>query len=360
MLKKLFFIFASLSMLAVFIGTTYFLYNKSQEKPITFTTTEAFHADIINKTVATGKIVPRKEIEIKPQVSGVIEQLYVSAGDILEKGDLIAKIQLIPNMQQLNNAESSLEKARLNLHNTQLEFKRQQTLFKENLISEVDFNKFKLQYDLTKEAVNSTENNLALIREGASKKSDKVANLVRSTVSGMVLDVPVEEGTFVTETNNFNAGSTIASIANMKDLIFEGKLDESEVGKVSVGMPLILTIGAIDNKEFNANLDYISPKGINDQGTIKFEIKASIEMQSDTFLRAGYSANANIVIEQRNNVLAINEGNLIFDKDDTYVDVEVKAQEFKRQKVTTGISDGINIEILSGLQLGTQFKKLAK
>lgn len=359
-MKKIVF-FLSLSFIAViFVGTAVFLYNKSQEKPIVFETATAFTTNIIKKTVATGKILPRKEIEIKPQVSGVIDKLFVEAGDIVKKGDLIARIELIPNMEHLSSAESQLETARINLRNAKLEYDKQKELYGKKLISEIEFNKFVLNFQLQQEAVNSAENNVALIKEGASKKSGKVANLVKSTIDGMVLVVPFREGTFVTETNTFNQGTTIANIANMQDLLFVGKLDESEIGKVQEGMELILSIGAIEGQSFKALLEYISPKGEDDQGTIKFEIKAAIESTGETFLRAGYSANADIVLAKKEDVLAINEGNLIIENGQSYVEVETGEQEFQRKEIRTGISDGINIEVISGIDAKTKFKKLVK
>ncbi len=356
-IKRIFTWLSIAALLVVFVGTAIFLYQKSQEKPVIYETTQAFITDITLKTVATGKILPRKEIEIKPQVSGVIDTLYVEPGSEVQKDDLIAKIRLIPDMEHLNNAESALEMAQLNLRNAQLEYERQNQLYEEKLISEIEFNKFKLNYELQKEAVRSAENNVALIIEGASAKSGKVANLVRSTVRGMILDVPVEEGSFVIETNTFNQGTTVAFIANMNDLIFEGLLDESEVGKVQVGMPLLLHIGAIEGLAFDATLENISPKGIDEQGTIKFEIKAAVTLPEDSFLRAGYSANADIVLDQREQVLAINEADLILDDDGTWVEVEIGEQSFERRAVRTGISDGINIEILEGLDSDTRIKK---
>lgn len=360
LIKKIVLILTLLTIVCVFVGTAVFLYQKSQEKPVIFETTGAFYTDIVKKTVATGKVLPRKEIVIKPQVSGVIDTLYVEAGDQVEKGAVIARIQLIPDMEHLNNAESNLEKAQINLRNAKTEYERQQLLFEKGLIGEIGFNKFLLQYELQEEAVNSAQNNVELIKEGASKQSGKVANLVHSTISGMVLDVSVKEGSFVTETNTFNQGSTIANVANMNDLIFEGKLDESEVGKVKEGMPLVLNVGAIDNERFEAELEYISPKGFELQGTIKFEIRAAIKLPETGFLRAGYSANADIVLDKRVNVLAINEGNLIFEDGQAYVEIEVGKQEFAREVVTVGISDGINIEILSGVDINTRFKKLVQ
>lgn len=359
-MKKFFLILISLVIVAVFIGTAVFLYQKSQEKPVIYETATAFKTDIVKKTVATGSIKPRKEIEIKPQVSGVVDKLFVEAGDVVNKGDLMARIQLIPDMEHLSTAESRLESARINLRNSKLEYERQKVLFEDGLIGELTFSKFQLNYELQQEAVNAAEDTVDLIKEGASKKSGNVANLVRSTVEGMVLVVPVKEGTFVTETNTFNQGTTIANVANMKDLIFEGKLDESEIGKVSVGMDLILNVGAITGRTFNAQLEYVSPKGMDDQGTIKFEIKAAVKVEEDLFLRAGYSANADIVLDSRTQVLAINEGNLIAEDGKNYVEVETGPQEFERREIETGLSDGINIEVLGGITEDTKFKKLAQ
>lgn len=359
-MKKIFLFLTSACIALLFIGTAVFLYGKSQEKPVIFETDGTLKTDIIKKTVATGKIVPRREIEIKPQVSGVVDQLYVEAGEHVQKGDLIARIQLIPNMEHLSNAESRLESAHINLKNAKLEHDRQKKLYEDKLIGELEFNKYVLNYELQKEAVKSAENTVALIKEGAAKNSENVANLVRSTIDGMVLVVPVKVGTFVTETNTFNQGTTIANVANMRDLIFEGKLDESEIGKVKEGMDLILNVGAIEDESFSANLEYVSPKGMDDQGTIKFEIKAAIEMAENQFLRAGYSANADIVLDRRDNVLAINEGNLILEEGKSYVEVEVGEQEFEKREIQTGLSDGINIEVLSGITENTKFKKLVQ
>ncbi len=359
-MKKFILIFISISILSIFIGTAVFLYQKSQEKPIIFDTNKAFRTTIIKNTVATGSIKPRKEIEIKPQVSGIIDKLYVESGAIVNKGDLLARIQLIPDMEHLSNAESRLELSRINLKTAKLNLDRQSQLFKKNLIGELEHNRFLLDYDLKVEAVNSAENTVALIKEGVSKKSGKVANLVRSTISGMVLAVSVKEGTFVTETNNFNQGTTIANVANMQDLIFEGKLDESEIGKVKKGMDLILRIGALPDTPIKATLEYVSPKGVNDRGTIKFEIKAAVAVQDELFLRAGYSANANIVLDKREDVLALNEGDLIFENDKTYLDIEIAEQEFARKEIKTGLSDGINIEVIAGIDDKTHYKKLVK
>jgi HlyD family secretion protein len=359
-MKKVLLTLIALVIAALFIGTAVFLYQKSQEKPVIYETTTAFTADIVKKTVATGSIKPRKEIEIKPQVSGVIDKLFIEAGDFIEKGGLLARIQLIPNMEHLSAAESRLETAQINLRNAKLEYERQGKLYQDGLIGELAFNKYQLNYELQQEEVKSAAETVDLIKEGASKKSGNVANLVRSTITGMVLEVPVREGTFVTETNTFNQGTTIANVADMRDLIFEGRLDESEIGKVREGMALILNVGAIPGRSFDATLEYVSPKGIDDQGTIKFEIKAAVAVQEDLFLRAGYSANADIVLDRRDQVLVINEGNLLTEDGKTYIEVETGPQEFERREIQTGLSDGINIEVLSGITEATRIKKLAQ
>lgn len=226
------------------------------------------------------------------------------------------------------------------------------------MISELDFNRFELQYRLADEVVKAAENNVALIRDGASKASGMVSNEVQATVSGVLLDVPVKEGGFVIQSNTFNEGTTIATIANMEDMIFEGRVDESEVGKLREGMPLELRVGAIGDPRFAAHLEYIAPKGFEDQGTIKFEIRAAVNLSEDTFLRAGYSANADIVLERRDQVLAINEANLIVDGNKTFVEIESGPQQFVKREVVVGLSDGINIEIISGLQEAESIKQL--
>ncbi len=357
-MKKFLLGFLGLAILGTFIATTIFLYRKSQEAPVVYQTAQPFTADIVRKTVATGKIVPRKEIAVKSRVPGVIEEVYVEAGQKIAKGDLIAKIELLPDMAFLSNAESEMEKARINLANAKKELERQQVLFRDKLIPELEFSKFELQYQLAAEGVKAAENNVALIRDGASKKSGKVSNMVQATVAGVLLDVPVKEGGFVIQSNTFNEGTTIASIANMEDMIFEGRVDESEVGKLREGMPLELRVGAIGDPRFTAHLEYIAPKGFEDQGTIKFEIRAAVTLDQDNFLRAGYSANADIVLEKRDQVLAINEANLIVEDTKTFVEVETGPQQFARREITTGLSDGINIEVLGGLQKNESIKQL--
>ncbi|TVZ42053.1 HlyD family secretion protein [Alteromonadaceae bacterium 2753L.S.0a.02] len=348
-MKKIFAIIIGFCLFVIFIGTAWFLYHKSQQKPVIYKTESPVVRDIIVKTVATGRIVPRKEVEIKSQVSGVVEKLYVQAGDAVANGQLLAKIRIIPNMERLVAAESRVETARLKFDNAKKEKERQLKLYEERLISEFEYNQFVYENNLQAEELAAAENNLAIVREGASQKTGKISNQVNATLRGLVLDIPVKEGTFVTETNTFNAGTTIANIANMEDMIFEGTVDESEVGKIHEGMTLLLNIGAMQQDAFNATLEYISPKGVNDQGTIKFEIRAAVTLREDRFLRAGYSANADIVLERRDQVLAINERLLQFDAKKTFVELETAPQIFQKREIQTGLSDGIFIEVRSGV-----------
>jgi HlyD family secretion protein len=351
-------IFFGVIIISAFVYTIYFLYTKSQAKPVVFETVQPTVINIVKSTVATGSVVPRKEIEIKPQVSGIIEAIYIEPGKRVSKGDLIAKIKIIPDMVNLNNAESRLNRAKISYDDAKRNYDRQGDLLKQGVIAKSEFERYELTFNTAKEEVDAAENNLELIREGQTKKADQVTNtLVRSTIEGMVLDVPVEIGNSVIESNTFNAGTTIASVADMGDMIFEGKIDETEVGKIKVGMPLILTVGAIDNATFKASLEQIAPKGIEENGAIQFQIKAKVELMENYFIRAGYSANAAVVLAKADSVMAIPESLLQFEKDSAYVEVETAPQQFEKRFIKTGISDGINIQILAGLTLADKIKK---
>lgn len=336
--------------LVVFAGTIIYLYKKSAAKPVVYETTSAEVTNIVKKTVATGKIVPRKEIEIKPQVSGIIAELYVEPGNMVRKGDMIAKVRIIPNMISLNEAESRLNRARISKDDAQKNYDRQKSLYDDKVIAAAELQNFEVALNSAKEAVEAAENNLQLIREGITKKAGEVSNtIIRSTIEGMVLTVPVETGNSVIESNTFNDGTTIATVADMGEMIFKGKVDESEVGKLHNGMDLILTIGAIDTEKFTAKLEHISPKGEEENGAIQFEIRAAVVLKKDQFIRAGYSANADIVLEKRDSVLAIQESLLKFSEDTAWVEIETGPQTFEKRIVKTGLSDGINVEVKSGL-----------
>jgi HlyD family secretion protein len=358
-MNKIFRIFLLIIILAAIAGTMFFLYQKSKKKPVLYEIKSPVMSNVIKKTVATGSVVPRNEIEIKPQVSGIVEEVYIEAGDHVKKGDLIARVKIIPNMVELNNAESRLNKANINYEDAGLVYERQKKVYEQGVIPEAEFQQYRLAYMNALEEKEAAESNLQLIKEGVSKKSGTSTNtLIRSTIEGMVLDVPVETGNSVIESNTFNEGTTIASVADMGEMIFKGKVDETEVGKLKLGMPLILSIGAIEDEKFNAILEYIAPKGKEENGAIQFEIKADVKIKSDAFIRAGYSANADIVLEEKDSVMVIPESLLIFEEeaDSTYVEVEIGPQIFEKRLIKTGLSDGVNIEILEGLGMNDKIK----
>lgn len=359
-MKKVVRILVIVILVGAFGGTLFFLYNKSKKKVDVFENKNPFYSEVVMKTVATGSVVPRFEIEIVPQVSGIIDELYVEAGDKITKGQVVARIKIIPDMVTLNSAETRLNRARINYDDAQIDYDRQQKLFDKEVISYEEFKSAKVGYDSAKEELTAAENNLELIKNGVTKKAESATNtLVRSTIDGMVLDVPVEEGNSVIQANTFNAGTTIASVADMKDIIFEGKVDETEVGKISEGMPIELEIGAIDKEKFAAVLEYISPKGVEENGAIQFEIKANVQLKEGQFIRAGYSANANIVLEKKDSVMVIPEGLLKFENDSSFVEINTgNAEEpnYEKRFVQTGLSDGINIEITEGLKLEDKIK----
>jgi HlyD family secretion protein len=344
--------------IGIFGYTIYFLYEKSQSKPVVYETATPFVTDIIKKTTATGSVVPRKEIEIKPVVSGIIEEIFVEEGDMIVKGDIITRIKIIPNMINLNNAKSRVEVAQISLKDAKRNYDRQLGLLEKGVIAKADFETYEIAYQNAQEELETAQETLELIQEGQIKNSGGETNtLVRSTITGMVLDIPIEIGFQVIEANNFNAGTTIASIADMGEMVFEGNIDESEVGKITEGMPLILTIGALEDVTFDALLEHISPKGAEVNGAVQFEIKADVSLREDQFIRAGYSANADIVLERADSVLAISESLLQFDEDTTFVEVEVAPQEFEKRIIETGLSDGINIQVLSGISEEDKIKK---
>jgi HlyD family secretion protein len=345
--------------LGLFGYTMYFLWEKSQEKPVVFETPTALETNIVKTTTATGSVMPRQEIEIKPTVSGIIDEIFVEEGQKLKKGDLIARVKIIPNMVNLNNAESRVDQARIQLDFNTTVYQRQKDLFDKGVIALAEFEETETTYKNAQEELESAIENLELIRDGQTSNSRQSSNtLIRSTIEGMVLEIPVEVGNSVIESNTFNDGTTIASVADMGEMIFEGKIDESEVGKIKEGMPLILTIGAIEDVEFEAELEHISPKGVEENGAVQFEIRAKVNLKENYFIRAGYSANAAIVLDRRDSVLAINESLLQFEADTVFVEVETKPQEFEKRYVETGLSDGIHIEILSGLSQDDLIKKL--
>jgi len=337
--------------------TFYFLYSKSKKAPEVFTTTSPEYRTIIKKTVATGSVLPKNETEIRPRVSGIISELYVVAGKKVKKGDPIAKIKIIPNMEQLNGAESRVKQAELAYSNAREDFDRQKSLLEKGVIARSEFQKYELALKRSSEELEAAKNNLSIVRDGINKESSSASNtIVVSTIDGMVLDVPVEVGHSVIETNTFSPGTTIASIADMSEMEFEGKVDETEVGKIQNGMPILLTVGAIDGAVFDAVLTYISPKGKLENGAIQFEIKATVKLRDEYFIRAGYSANADIVLAKKENVLSIEEKNVIFDSLKSFAEIRIDSLNYKKTPVELGISDGIYTEVTKGLTIKDKIK----
>jgi HlyD family secretion protein len=336
-----------------FGGAMYYLYKKNAEDPVVYETEKPSNQTIIKKTVATGSILPLEEVLIKPNISGVIEEIYVVGGDFVKSGDLLAKIKIVPNLSSLNDASNSIDGARIALDNQLRNFERQKGLFAKGVISKVDLEQAQVTYDQAKQTFDAANKRFDIVKTGTTTGYGNTANtLIRATVSGMVLEVPVEVGNQVIESNNFNEGTTIAAIADVNKMIFEGKVDESEVGKLKEDLPLEITVGALENVIFNAILDYIAPKGKAENGAIQFEIKGTLARQDSVFIRAGLSANASIILGKAENVLAIKEGLVQFDAKTKkpFVEITKGQQQFERKDIELGLSDGIYVEVKSGIE----------
>ncbi|HBG40794.1 MAG TPA: efflux transporter periplasmic adaptor subunit [Porphyromonadaceae bacterium] len=341
------------------IGTFVFLWQKSRPKVTKYTIETATMGTIEKRTVATGKVEPRNEILIKPQISGIISEVYKEAGDKVEAGDIIAKIQVVPDMASLSSAESRVSRAQLALDQSRRNYERDKKLFDTEVISKEEFEKVELQYKNDQEELQSATDNLSIVRTGITQSSASSSNtLIRSTISGMILDVPIKVGNSVIQSNNFNDGTTIASVANLNDMLFVGKIDETEVAQLSGDMPMEITIGAIQDRKIPAKLEYVSPKGTEESGAILFEIKAAVQMPSDIFIRAGYSANAEVVLDKRDSVLTIPETCIEFSNDSAFVYFAKSAepQEFEKRPVKIGLSDGIKIEVIEGLKVNDKVR----
>ena len=359
-MRKAISILVGLVLLSGFAATLYYLYSKSDEPPVVHPTKTAFRTDIVKKTVATGAVVPRKEVSIKPQVSGIVEAILVEPGRQVRRGDLIARIRIIPNSVAQAAAENRVNVAVIGLDDAQREHERHRRLFDDGVIPESLLRQHALALERAREELTAAKDALEIVRKGTTVRRGSSSNtLVRATIDGTVLEVPVEEGHSVIEANTFNEGTTIATVADMSQLVFEGKVDESEVGKIRPGMPLVLTIGAIEGETFDATLEHIAPKGIEQEGAIQFEIRAAITPRKGSLIRANYSANADIVLDRRQDVLAIEEGLLSFEGDRTFVEVETAPQRFQKREVETGLSDGINVEIVKGLTAKDRIKAAA-
>ena len=348
----------------VFIGTFVFLWIKAQPQPKVYDEFTPTVADLRKTTVLTGKIEPRNEVNIKPQISGIITELMKEAGQTVQAGEVIAKVKVIPDMGQLSSAQSRLRLAEINLKQARTDYEREKVLFDKGLVSADEYDKIHQAYNQAREERSAAQDNLEVVRDGVSSNNANASStLVRSTVTGVILDIPVKVGNSVILSNTFNDGTTIATVANMNDLIFRGNVDETEVGQVNVGMPMTITVGALQDLKFNARLEYISPKAVEANGANQFEIKAAVQVPEKTGVRSGYSANAQIVLAEALHVLTVPESAIHFEGNNTYVYLvqgKGKNKTYQRRNVKVGLSDGVNIQIKSGLTTNDRVRGLER
>ena len=348
----------------VFIGTFVFLWIKAQPQPKVYDEFTPTVADLRKTTVLTGKIEPRNEVNIKPQISGIITELMKEAGQTVQAGEVIAKVKVIPDMGQLSSAQSRLRLAEINLKQARTDYEREKVLFDKGLVSADEYDKIHQAYNQAREERGAAQDNLEVVRDGVSSSNANASStLVRSTVTGVILDIPVKVGNSVILSNTFNDGTTIATVANMNDLIFRGNVDETEVGQVNVGMPMTITVGALQDLKFNARLEYISPKAVEANGANQFEIKAAVQVPEKTGVRSGYSANAQIVLAEALHVLTVPESAIHFEGNNTYVYLvqgKGKNKTYQRRDVKVGLSDGVNIQIKSGLTTNDRVRGLER
>lgn len=337
----------------VVLGTFAFLFVKSRPKEVLYNELTAARADIQKTTVITGKIVPRNEVNIKPQINGIIAELCKQAGEMVQQNEVIAKLKVIPDMNSLSSAQSRLRLAELNLKQAQTNYDREKALFDKELVSSEEYDQVLQQLNQAREERAAAKESLEVIRDGvSSSNATGSSTLVRSTITGLILDIPVKVGNSVIQANTMNDGTTVATVANMSDLIFDGNVDETEVGLLSEGTRMTITIGALQNFSFDATLEYISPKAVENNGSNQFEIKAAVEVPKDRVIRSGYSANAEIVLDGVENVVSIQESALDFSGDSTFVYLKTGEKQYEKTYVKTGMSDGVNIEVKEGLKEG--------
>lgn len=347
----------SLLVFGVLFAAAYFIKSNSKAS-ISYETKTALITSIEKKTVATGKVIPEDEVEVKPQVQGILQSIFVEEGDDVKEGDLLAKIKVVADEGQLNNAKGRLANAKIVLKNAAIEYERNKSLFEQDIIALREYQTSELNYNRAKQDLANAKSDYEIIKLGSAGGAASANTNVRATVAGTILELPVKEGDQVIESNSFNAGTTIAIIADLNKMIFEGKVDEAEVGKLNIGMPLTVNLGAIQDKAFDAKLKFIAPKGNEEQGAVQFKIEGDITLDEDFFVRAGYSANASLVLEKKDSILAIPEALLQFDKDteQPYVEIQIDEEKFERKDIEIGISDGINVEIISGITLEDKIK----
>ena len=339
---------------AAFIGTFVYLYFSSRPEEVVYSTVEPSRGTIERTTVLTGKIEPRDEITVKPQISGIISEIFVEAGDMVREGDVIAKIKVIPDASQLSSAENRLNVANIEMADAQVKADRDRALFEKKVISREEFETSQKTFDRAREEVVAATDALRIVKEGVSAHNAKESNtMVRATITGLVLDVPVKVGSSVIQANTMNDGTTVATIADMTNLIFKGNVDETEVGMLSVGMPMSIAIGAMPDLKPTGVIEFISPKGSDTSGANTFEIKAALTVDDPTQLRSGYSANATVSLAKAADVLTLPESVIEFVGDSTFVyvkaDTAANSTEFNRTPITTGLSNGITIEVKEGI-----------
>ena len=349
-MKYLKYIGIAVLVLGFMFSMAYYIKTNSRSA-ITYETEKLSYETIEEKIVATGSVIPEDEVNIVPQISGIIDEIYVEEGEEVNEGDLLAKIKVVPNEQALNSAEGRVKTSRIILNNSKKEFDRNKKLFDKGVISEQEFNSIELRYNQDAQNLYNAMSDLQIIKLGSIGGSAATNTIVRSTVKGTVLAVPIKEGDQVIEANTFNPGTTISTVADLSKMIFEGMVDEGEVGKLSVGLPLKISLGAIEGKEYDAKLTLISPKGADVAGAIQFKIEGEVYLDDEFIVRAGYSANASIITDVKENVLAINEALIQYDNKSKkpFVEVEIGDQKFERREIEIGVSDGVYAEILSGV-----------
>ena len=343
--------------LGFLFAIAYFVRTNSKSA-IEYETTNPFMSSIELTSVVTGKVIPEDEVEIKPQLNGIIEKILVEEGDTVQNGQLIAVIKVVPDERSVYGAQAQVTSSKLNLENGEKQLNRAKELFAKQIISQQEFEDAELRYNSAKENLKAAENDLEIIRNGSVAGSSTANTNIRATLSGTILEIPVEVGDQVIAANNFNAGTSVAIIADLSQMIFEGKVDEAEVGNLTNGMKIIVSMAAIPNKEFDAKLKFVAPKGTEEGGAVQFKIEAELALDDDTFVRAGYSANGALVVNSKTDIMVIPEAVLQFDRktQQPYVEIEISDQNFERREIETGLSDGIKVEILSGVEMTDNIK----
>ena len=346
-----------LLILGFLFAIAYFVRTNSTSS-IEYDTTKPFTSSIQKTSVVTGKVIPEDEVEIKPQLNGIIENILVEEGDEVINGQLIAVIKVVPDERSVYSARASVAAAKLSLQNGERQIKRARELFEKQIISQQEYEDAELNFETAKENLIAAENDLEILRKGSVAGSSTANTNIRATVSGTILEIPVKLGDQVIASNNFNEGTSVATIADLNKMIFEGQVDEAEVGKLEVGQDLKISMAAIPDREFTAKLKFVAPKGTEEGGAVQFKIEADVTLDENTFVRAGYSANGSLIIEDKQNIMVIAEALLQFDRrtQQPYIEVEISNQNFERKDVETGLSDGIKVEIISGLEMTDKIK----